>query len=114
MTDRTWVVTPMIDGPQPTQFARSEMAEHIMQFFEYGHLPLRLQEVSKPFGQMAQGIVAGVPRNPERTVALRKLLESKDACVRAVLAGADAGPSGLDDPAGTRPSESFGMTGGGA
>lgn len=28
----------------------------------------------------------GVPRNPERTVALRKLLEAKDAAVRATLA----------------------------
>jgi hypothetical protein len=28
---------------------------------------------------------APVPRNPERTVALRKLLESKDAAVRAAL-----------------------------
>ena len=27
-----------------------------------------------------------LPRNPERTVALRKLLESKDAAVRALIA----------------------------
>jgi hypothetical protein len=27
-----------------------------------------------------------LPRNPERTVALRKLLEAKDAAVRALLA----------------------------
>jgi hypothetical protein len=28
---------------------------------------------------------AALPRNPERTVALRKLLEAKDAAVRALL-----------------------------
>ena len=60
--------------------------EHIAQFFAYEHLPEHLQTVSKPFGVMAQQIIETVPRNPERTVALRKLLESKDAAVRAVVA----------------------------
>lgn len=62
------------------------MQEHILQFFAYAHLPPFLQEVSKPFGDMAQQIVDTLPRNPERTVALRKLLEAKDAAVRALLA----------------------------
>jgi hypothetical protein len=60
--------------------------EHIMQFFAYAHLPPHLQEVSKPFAGLADEIMK-LPRNPERTVALRKLLESKDAAVRARLAG---------------------------
>lgn len=60
--------------------------EHIMQFFAFGHLPPHLQAVSRPFCELAQSIVATTPRNPERTVALRKLLESKDAAVRAALA----------------------------
>lgn len=60
--------------------------EHIMQFFAYAHLPLRLQEVSKPFGDLAVRVVTTLPRNPERTVALRKLLEAKDAAVRAFIA----------------------------
>ncbi len=60
--------------------------EHIEQFFAYEHLPQHLQEVSKPFGDLARSIIATLPRNPERTVALRKLLESKDAAVRAKLA----------------------------
>lgn len=64
----------------------SEVApEHIMQFFTYSHLPPHLQEVSKPFSDLATSIM-GLPRNPERTVALRKLLEAKDAAVRAKLA----------------------------
>lgn len=60
--------------------------EHILQFFAYEHLPPQLQEVSRPFGQLADMIVENLPRNPERTVALRKLLEAKDAAVRARLA----------------------------
>ena len=59
--------------------------EPIMQFFAYEHLPAHLQEISKPFGELAKVIVETLPRNPERTVALRKLLESKDAAVRAKL-----------------------------
>jgi hypothetical protein len=34
----------------------------------------------------------GLPRSPERTVALRKLLEAKDAAVRAKLAKVMAPP----------------------
>jgi hypothetical protein len=60
--------------------------DHIMQFFAFGHLPSHLQAVSEPFSYLADRIVESVPRNPERTVALRKLLESKDAAVRAVVA----------------------------
>lgn len=61
--------------------------EFLIQFFEFSHLPEHLQEVSRPFGEMAQRIVDTLPRNPERTVALRKLLEAKDCAVRALLAG---------------------------
>lgn len=57
-----------------------------MQFFAFEHLPEQLQAVSRPFGELAQKIVATLPRNPERTVALRKLLEAKDAAVRALVA----------------------------
>lgn len=62
------------------------MTEHILQFFAHAHLPPHLAEVSKPFADLAESMVATLPRNPERTVALRKLLESKDAAVRAKLA----------------------------
>ena len=71
-------MTPETPGREPT--------EHILQFFKFDHLPERLKGVSSPFCELAQTIVAGLPRNPERTVALRKLLEAKDAAVRALLA----------------------------
>jgi hypothetical protein len=60
--------------------------EHPMwQFFAYSHLPEHLQAVSKPFGELANHIMQTLPRNPEQTVALRKLLEAKDCAVRAKL-----------------------------
>jgi hypothetical protein len=61
------------------------MDEPILQFFSYKHLPEELQRVSKPFCDLAAAIVEELPRNPERTIALRKLLESKDAAVRAAI-----------------------------
>lgn len=62
------------------------MNDHIMQFFAYAHLPPHLQEASAPFCELAKQMVDTLPRNPERTVALRKLLEAKDAAVRALVA----------------------------
>ena len=60
--------------------------DQILQFFEFSHLPDHLQEVSEPFARLALRIVDTLPRNPERTVSLRKLLEAKDAAVRAKIA----------------------------
>ncbi len=58
--------------------------EPILQFFRYEHLPELLQEVSKPFCELTEKIMM-LPQSAERTVALRKLLESKDAAVRAAI-----------------------------
>lgn len=59
------------------------MTDRILQFFSYAHLKPEFQAASKPFGDLAAWIVDNLPQNPERTVALRKLLEAKDAAVRA-------------------------------
>lgn len=59
--------------------------EHLLQFFAYAHLPAHLQIISKPFGELAQHICDTLPINPERTAALKKLLEAKDCAVRAQL-----------------------------
>ena len=61
------------------------MTEPMLQFFSYTHLPTHLQAVSKPFCEVAESIVATLPRNPERSMALRKLLEAKDCAVRALI-----------------------------
>ena len=49
----------------------------------YTHLPMALQASSRPFCELAAHIVTTLPRNAERSVALRKLPEAKDAAVRA-------------------------------
>jgi hypothetical protein len=59
--------------------------EPMLQFFKYDHLPENMRAVSKPFGILAEMIVETIERNPERTVALRKLLEAKDCAVRASI-----------------------------
>lgn len=61
------------------------MPNRLMQFFEYAHLPVYLQEVSKPFCELAKHIDETLPANAESTVALRKLLEAKDCAVRAFM-----------------------------
>jgi hypothetical protein len=61
------------------------MQDHIIQFFEYSHLPPKLQSISQMFHDIAYEVIDACDPSPERTVALRKLLESKDAAVRAKL-----------------------------
>lgn len=60
-------------------------SDPILRWFAYGHLPPHLQDVSEPYCRMAEALVAKLERTAERTVALRKLLESKDAAVRAAI-----------------------------
>jgi hypothetical protein len=59
--------------------------DRLLQFFAYNHLPDHLQAVSKPFCDLAMELTINLPSNPERTTALRKLLEAKDCAVRALL-----------------------------
>lgn len=61
-----------------------QAASPILRYFAYAHLPVMLQVVSKPFGDLAQ-VIEALPNGPEKSVALRKLLEAKDAAVRAAL-----------------------------
>lgn len=57
-----------------------------MDFFKYDQLPDHLQGASRPFAELAREIEANLAPCAERTVALRKLLESKDAAVRVAVA----------------------------
>lgn len=59
--------------------------EPMLQFFKYEHLPESLKTVSARFSVLADVIVETLPRNPERSAALRKLLEAKDCAVRASI-----------------------------
>lgn len=59
--------------------------EKILKHFTYTHLPPHLAEVSKPFHDLAHHLQATLAAGPERSVAMRKLLEAKDAAVRAMV-----------------------------
>lgn len=72
--------------PAPREFFPIEFErDPILKFFHYEHLPERLRFVSQDFCGLALHIVSTVPQNAERSVALRKLLEAKDAAVRAMI-----------------------------
>lgn len=65
----------------------SQNRSRLLRYFEYGHLPERLQEISRPFSELAENLHAmsdGLD-DAEVEAALRKLLESKDCAVRAAL-----------------------------
>jgi hypothetical protein len=61
-----------------------EEGKYLMQFFNHERLPAGPREVSKPFCELARHLEATLPNNPEKTTALRKLLESMDCAVRAL------------------------------
>lgn len=64
----------------------SEPSEPMLQFFERPqHLPRQLFEISQRFERLAETIGETLPRNPERTAALHKLLEAMDCAIRAAL-----------------------------
>jgi len=56
-----------------------------MKYFDYAHLPEKLQEVSKPIGVLADKMNKELPDGAEKSAGLRKLLEAKDCFVRAKL-----------------------------
>ncbi len=57
----------------------------IMKYFEYSHLPEKLQTVSAPICQIAEKYDNELPDGPEKSAGLRKLLEAKDCFVRSAL-----------------------------
>jgi hypothetical protein len=74
------------DAPT-TDAPTTDAPEAILHHFRWGHLLHELQAVSVPFGLLAARVVTTLPPGPERSVALRKLLEAKDAAVRAAMEG---------------------------
>lgn len=61
------------------------MSAAIMKYFDHAHLAPKLQEVARPICVLARELDELVQDNPEKTAGLRKLLEAKDALVRAAL-----------------------------
>lgn len=66
---------------------------HVLRYFSYGHLPPHLQDISAKFHELANELAATQMQGQELTVALRKLLESKDAAVRNAVDYALGEPS---------------------
>jgi hypothetical protein len=54
-----------------------------IKYFNYHHLPIELQEVSKPLGKLAILMNEILPDGAEKQAGLRKLLEAKDCFVRS-------------------------------
>jgi hypothetical protein len=57
----------------------------ILKHFTYAHLPPKLQQISAPFHILADQLATTLKPGAELSTALRKLLESKDAAVRAAI-----------------------------
>ena len=65
------------------------MPRAILEHFACEHLPPRLRAASQGFGELARRMDELLPAGPEKSTALRKLLEAKDCAVRAALDAAD-------------------------
>jgi len=68
-----------------TVMAEEKWEDRMIKWFAFEHLPEHLRDVSAAFHKLAQSICFAIDPGPERTVALRKLLEAKDAAVRATV-----------------------------
>lgn len=61
------------------------MDDRFLEWFRYEHLPENLQHTSKQFFVLADWLVQNITPGVQREVALQKLLEAKDAAVRAAI-----------------------------
>lgn len=61
------------------------MKSAVLRWFHTPHLPPHLQEVVEPFKVLALQLEDSLDPGGEKTKALDKLLEAKDAAVRAAI-----------------------------
>lgn len=59
------------------------MSAPILEHFDTSKMPDMLAMLCSPFDELARRLDKILPDGPEKSVALRKLLESQDAAVRA-------------------------------
>jgi hypothetical protein len=76
---------PTLWGDRMDEIGEAIEQYPILRYFEFGHLPPRLGDISAPFCELAYDVANNLPHNPETSTALRKLLEAKDAAVRALV-----------------------------
>lgn len=55
----------------------------VLRHFRFGHLPEKLQAVSRPACELAVQMADALPEGPDLTCGLRDLLAAKDNFVRA-------------------------------
>lgn len=65
--------------------SRHPSVQAVVKYFGYEHLPVQVSGVSRRCHDLAVAMLADIPDSPELVVGLRKLLEAKDAFVRARL-----------------------------
>lgn len=71
------------DVPTPDQVS---IRYPILKYFQYAHLPQKLQDISKPYCELAITLAWSHPEgHAEVGAGLRHLLEAKDCAVRAAL-----------------------------
>jgi hypothetical protein len=82
----------------------------ILTHFAYGHSPIPLNLIAAKFHTLAHDLASDLAPGPELSMALRKLLEAKDAAIRAAIdsgwlegAARAAAPTGPLDPISGQP-----------
>lgn len=86
--DRKLLAESVVATPTMEDLARLasiDETDPIMKYFEWSHLPAKLQAVSEPLCEMAKTLDELLPEGPEKAAGMRKLLEAKDCLVRAIL-----------------------------
>lgn len=76
-----------------------EKHDPLLRWFRSDHLRPALRGVVNKYSMLATMMVMETPHSEERTIALRKLIESKDAAVRALILHFDQ--AGWPDEPGT-------------
>jgi len=66
-----------------SQDLKSDPLEPLMKHFEYDSLDKELADVAIVFLVAARSVCSNLRPGPERTVSLRKLIEARDAALRA-------------------------------
>lgn len=80
--------------------------EHLLDLFQFAHLPQHLQQASAPFARLADKMVSRYEPGWELKAGLRKLLEAKDCMVRQAKADHDvmeAAQDAYDESVGAKP-----------
>lgn len=83
-------------APTPNADELARKAEWLYQFFTRPDLSSDLQMVTKQYQALAGFLIDTVARNPERTIALRHLLDSLEAALRGMIGKPTPGASTSD------------------